>query len=211
MLKAWAQPLRRQLFIAILLMLAPVFAAAIWLGLEEFRETVEELQEQSQLTARLTAAAVERELTGYDRMAQHLSSYPSVQNLDGGAVDLLRPQPPSVIDLVLVDRQGHVVARASASDETGESWAGLVQSVVHANGRVISALNVRASGMSYLSVAYPLHDPSGSVSGILAYCLRPDVLQDAIRESQLPAGSVIALGGPNGVRANPTPQEVATP
>ena len=61
MLKAWAQPLRRQLFIAILLMLAPVFAAAIWLGLEEFRETVEELQEQSQLTARLTAAAVERD------------------------------------------------------------------------------------------------------------------------------------------------------
>ena len=52
MLKAWAQPLRRQLFIAILLMLAPVLAAAIWLGVEEFRETVEELQEQSQLTAR---------------------------------------------------------------------------------------------------------------------------------------------------------------
>ena len=134
-------------------------------------------------------------------MAQHLSSYPSVQNLDGAAVDLLRPQPlqsPSVIDLVLVDRQGHLVARAGSSVEIGDSWSELVQSVVHTNGRVISSLNVRPSGVSYLSVAYPLHDANGSVSGILAYCLKPDLLQDAIRESQLPAGSVIALTELNG-------------
>jgi hypothetical protein len=34
----WALPLRRQLFLAILLLLVPVLGAAIWSGLSSYRE-----------------------------------------------------------------------------------------------------------------------------------------------------------------------------
>ena len=88
----WARPLRRQLFVAILLLLAPILAAGVWLGVVEYRETVEELSELSDTTARRTAAAVERELTGIDRMARNLSSHPAVRDLDAAAAELLEPQ-----------------------------------------------------------------------------------------------------------------------
>jgi len=66
MAMTWARPLQRQLLLAILLLLAPILAAGVWLGVVEYRETVEELTELTELTARRTASAVERELTGLD-------------------------------------------------------------------------------------------------------------------------------------------------
>ncbi|HEY5617326.1 MAG TPA: ATP-binding protein [Vicinamibacterales bacterium] len=192
----WARPLRRQLFVAILLMLAPVLAAAVWLGIEEFRETVEELTELTQLTARLTASAVERELTGLDHMAENLSNTPAVQSLDASAVELLRPQRlqhSSLIDLVLVDRSGRLVARADSSVEIGTRWLELAQQVVHRNKRVVSPLQGKPSGLVYVSIAYPLRDAGGNIVGVLACYIGPELLQEALRESHLPAGSVIAL------------------
>jgi len=69
MVKVWAQPLRRRLFVAFLILLAPMLAVAAALGVEEYRQTVGELQDQTQATAVRTASAIERELVGLDRMA----------------------------------------------------------------------------------------------------------------------------------------------
>ena len=56
-----------------------------------------------------TASAIEHELTGVDKMARNLSMNPALQNLDADIVEpLLRPerfQRPSLIDLVLIDRE----------------------------------------------------------------------------------------------------------
>jgi signal transduction histidine kinase len=192
----WARPLRRQLLLAILLLLAPILAAGVWLSVVEYRETVEELTELTELTARRTASAVERELAGLDRMARNISSHPTVQNLDAAAIDLLRPQTlerPSLIDLVLVDRSGALVARAGSSAEISENWSELIQQVGHRNSRVVSPLMVQNSGLVYVSVIYPLQQESGEVAGALAYYVDPGLLQDAFREPHLPPGSVIAL------------------
>ncbi|MET0214988.1 MAG: cache domain-containing protein, partial [Vicinamibacterales bacterium] len=195
MAMTWARPLRRQLLLAILLLLAPILAAGVWLGVVEYRETVEELTELTELTARRTAAAVERELTGLDRMARNMASHPMVQNLDAAAVDLLQPQRlqrPSLIDLVLVDRSGQLVARAGSSAEIGDNWSELMQRVIHKNSRVVSQLHVQSSGLVYVAVTYPLYDDD-KVTGALAYYVDPGLLQEAFREPHLPPGSVITL------------------
>jgi signal transduction histidine kinase len=192
----WARPLRRQLLLAIVLLLAPIVAASIWLGVVEYRETVEELTELTELTARRTATAVERELTGLDRMARNVASHPTVQNLDPAAVDLLRPQRlqrPSLVDLVLLDGDGRLVARAGSSIEIMDNGSELLQRVVHKDSRVISRLQVQSPEIVYVSVVYPLHDGRGTVNGALVYYVDPGLLQDAFRESHLPPGSVVAL------------------
>jgi C4-dicarboxylate-specific signal transduction histidine kinase len=208
----WARPLRRQLFVAILLLLAPILAAGVWLGVVEYRETVEELTELGDTTARRTAAAVERELTGIDRMARNLSSHPAVRDLDAAAVELLEPQRlqrPSLIDLVLLDRRGTIVARASSPGKINDQWTELAERVVHKKERVVSSLHINPSGLVYVTVAYPLHDPAGNVSGALAYYIDPGLLQDAFRESHLPEGSMVALTEINGrvLARHPNPEK----
>ena len=49
MKKLWEQPLRRQLFVFILLLLVPVLAAAAWSGFATYRERVGDLHEQSRV------------------------------------------------------------------------------------------------------------------------------------------------------------------
>ena len=51
MRKLWAQPLRRQLFVFILLLLVPVLAAAVWSGVATYRERIADLAEQTRVTA----------------------------------------------------------------------------------------------------------------------------------------------------------------
>lgn len=196
MFKGWAQPLRRQLFIALLLLLAPLLAAGGWLGLATYRKNVADLAGRSQANALRTAAAIERELTGLDRMARNLSSHPAVQNLDVAAVDLLRSQRlqrPSLIDLVLLDRAGRLVARGASSEDIVDRWPELVAPVLHKDARVVSPLQIGPSGLPYVSVSYPVRDASGAISGVLAYYVDPQLLQDAFGQLLLPEGSDIIL------------------
>ena len=58
----WAQPLRRQLVITVLLQLAPVLVAALWSGYATFEERTDELQTQANVLATSTAMYVSRDL-----------------------------------------------------------------------------------------------------------------------------------------------------
>ncbi|MBI4888922.1 MAG: HAMP domain-containing protein [Acidobacteria bacterium] len=202
MVKASAQPLRRQLLVAILLLLAPIFAAAAWLGIEEYRETVDELTELTEGTARRTAAAVERELTGLDRMARNLSGHPAVQTLSPAASSLLGPQRlqrPSLVDLELIDRDGRVVASGGSPAQVVDARLQLAQEVLRTGGRVVTPLQTAPSGLAYVAVAYPVQAGDRGSPGVLVYYIDPQLLQDAFRESLLlPEGSLIALFEKNG-------------
>ena len=200
-MKLWFQPLRRQLFIAVPLLLAPMLAVAAALGYEEYRESVDELDEQAQASALHTAAAVERELTGLDRMARNLSSHPAVRNIDPTAADLLRPQRqqrPSLIDLVLIDRAGRLVARGDPAGKVHGLWSELVSPVLHGRTRVVWPLQTDASGSPYVTLSYPILDDSNAVAGVLAYYLDPRLLQEAFEQLLLPEGSVATLAEANG-------------
>lgn len=73
MLKIWAWPLRRQLVVAILWFFSLMLATVAALGFDEFRGAVEALSDQTEAASTRTASAIERELTGVDRMAGNLS------------------------------------------------------------------------------------------------------------------------------------------
>lgn len=182
MSKVWARPLRRQFFIAIVFVLAPVILAVGGLGLEEYRETVEELTDQTQAAALRTASAVERELTGLDRMARNLSTNPALQRLDVGAVESLLPpqrlQRPFLIGLVLIDREGLAVARSDTSQELSEEWKQLVAPVLSGESRVVSLLGITRSGVPYVIVTYPVRDGSDVIVGVLACYVNPQLLPD---------------------------------
>jgi hypothetical protein len=48
--------------------------AAVVLGLDEFRETLEELSEQTEAVSSQAVSAIEREFVGIDTMASNLST-----------------------------------------------------------------------------------------------------------------------------------------
>jgi len=194
-------PLWQQLLLALLLLLVPVLAAAVWLGYEEFREATEELVDQTQASALRTAAAVEREITGFDRMARNLSSHPAVRNLDPAAVPLLAPQRtqrPSLLELALVDREGRLVARDGLELERARDGSTIVTPVLNSGMRVVSPLTIGDAGQPYVAITYPVRAVDDALVGALVYYVDPQRMQDAFGHGLLPAGSVVTLAEMDG-------------
>ncbi|MGH7339318.1 MAG: ATP-binding protein, partial [Candidatus Rokuibacteriota bacterium] len=188
--------LRRQLLLATLLFLLPVLAAAAWLGYEEYRKSTQELARETVETALLAAAAIDREVLGLDRMAHNLSSHPSVQEMRADAVALLRPQQTqrqSLIDLVLVDRSGQLVARAGHDAEVARHWSSLLTAGIPDHPRVVRPLEFGPGGQPYVTLVYPVHRDRGEFTGVLAYYVDPQLLQAGFAPVMLPEGSVVAL------------------
>ncbi len=193
---ARAQPLRRQLVLVIALLVAPTILAAAWLAVDEFRQTSDELAELTQAAAVRSAAAIERELTGLDRMAMNLTSHPAVQNVEPAAVALLRPQRlqrPSVLDLTLVDLEGRLVARGEIEKPIAHSGQDIVARVTQADARVVSTIQPEGSAQPYVAMMYPVKNASGATTGALAYYVAPQLLQDALDHRLLPEGTIVAL------------------
>ncbi len=202
MLKIWAQPLRRQLVVATLWFFVLMIAVVVVLGLDEFRYAVEELTDQTQTRAVGTALAIERELTGIDRMARTLSANAALQDLDADAVEpLLRDrllQRPELIDVVLIDRAGRAVARGNPSPETSADWAHLAASVLETESRVVSTMRTAASGLHYVTVGYPVRDTAHEVVAVLVSYLNPQLLQEVFGLQMVPEGSVVTISESDG-------------
>ncbi len=199
------RPLRRQLLIVILLLLAPMVSTAAWLGFATYRDRVEELADEARQAALRTAASVERELTGFDRLAANLSINPTLHRLDAEAVEPLLKSPlhqgPFLIDVMLIDRAGRAVARgASTPDISGGrvERVKLVERVLEAGGRVVSAMGASSSGTSYVMAAYPVRDVSVTVVGVLTYYINLQLMEDALGVTFLPSGAVVTLSAADG-------------
>ena len=197
MQRVWAQPLRQQLFFALVFLLAPMLLAAAGLGYEEYRETIDELTEQTQATAKRAAAAIERELTGLDRMGRNLSSNPVVQALDPAGVEVLltpqRLQRPSLLSIVLVDTSGRVIAHGTSEETFPSGWNELMSPVLHKGLRVVTQLQKTPSGTTYVTVAYPVPDASGAIVGAVLSHVNPQLLVSTYDPLLLPEGSVVTL------------------
>ena len=196
MQRFWALPLRRQLFLAILLLLVPVLGAAVWSALSTYRERLQELGDQSRVVALTTAAAIDRDLTGYDRMSRNVSANAILLGFDAeGVAQMLRPQldqRPSLIDLVLTTRDGRLVARGG-TPKIEEDWAGPASEVVRSRQRTMSGVLSTSSGLHYVTLAYPVLDSSGAAVGALVCYVNPQRMQDLFGVLPLPPGSVVVV------------------
>src|SRR5687768_6292681 len=196
MQRVWAQPLRQQLFIALIFLLAPMLLAAAGLGYVEYRETVDELTEQTQATATRSAGEIEREFTGLDRMARNLSNNPAFYALDPNGVEpLLRPQRlqrPYLVEITLVDRLGKMVARGTGEESFSSGWSEL-SPVIYKGMRVVTPMQRTTAGTAYVTVAYPVSDGSGTIVGAVLCYVNPQLLQSTFAQSMLPEGSVVTV------------------
>jgi len=197
MQRVWTHPLRQQLFIALVFLLVPMLLAAGGLGYEEYRETVEEFAQQTQAAARRFAFAVERELTGLDRMARNLSTNAVFQAMDAeGVGPLLNPQRqqrPSLLSIVLVDIAGRPVSHGTGDEKFPDGWSELMAPVIHDGMRVVTPLRKSASGTPYITVAYPVSDQSGTVVGAVLCHVNPQLLVGNAETLALPEGSVVTI------------------
>ena len=197
MQRFWALPLRRQLFLAILLLLVPVLGAVVWSGLSTYRERLQELGDQTRVVALTTAAAIDRELTGYDRMARAASANVALLGFDPrGAAQVLRPQldqRPSLIQIIVVKRDGTLVARETGPAQIADEWSAVVSRVSLSAQRVMSDMRVTPSGLHYVTLTYPITDASGETVAALVSYVNPQRMQDLFGVLPLPAGSVVVV------------------
>ncbi len=196
MRKFWAQPLRTQLFIAILLLLVPVFAAAVWSGLATYMERSKDLLDQSRTIAITTAALVNRDLESIDRLAEAFAAIDSVQTLDpDGSTTLLRrgvSARPAIRDFVLARTDGTILARGGSGPivDLPPDWSARV---VREDSRIIIPLDSRPRNPQSILMGYQVRSTTGRTIALLGCVLSLDALQRALAALPLPAGSVVTI------------------
>lgn len=200
----WSQPLRRQLFIAIILLVAPLGAAATWSGLRAYEDRVADLRSEAIVASTTTAAYLNRYLGSLDLMSTALSLHPGVQALDPEAASELfartLPQQPALLNMVLVGADRREVARASdpaLETVTRGDWAG---PVIASGRRVVTPLQVdSAAGVHFVLIGYPVRREEGDVIGALGFRIRLRTIQSVFEQLPLPEGSVVTVTDQNGM------------
>jgi signal transduction histidine kinase len=199
----WALPLRRQLFLAILLLLVPVLIAAIWSGVATFRERTTELAQQAELVARTTAAYVNRDIRELDNMAQRLSNDPATGALDPDGTAALFSRVivgrSGILRVTLASSTGsEVVSVAPTQDELdGGPWA---MEAIGTNRRVLMPMQTSGSGeVRYVVLAYPVHDDGGRAVGAVGVFVNLRTLQDAFLSLPLPSDAVVTIASLDGL------------
>ena len=197
-----AQPLRRQLGAVIACYFLLVLAAVAALGFGEYGEAVEQLSLESERSAARAATAIDRELTGLDRMAANLSANPIVSGLDADAVtpllELSLLQRPFLIDVVFIARDGRVVARGASEPRVSDDWVDVVASTLEIGERVVSVVDAPVSGKGTARIAYQVRDAFGAVTGVLACYVSPQLMDTALGRTRLPTGGVVVVSAAGG-------------
>ena len=203
MKKLWEQPLRRQLFVFILLLLVPVLAAAVWSGLATYRERVGDLNEQTRVTATTIAATLEPGSHGDGPLDARTSTVAgSLESPDPGEalriVRRMQAERPGLLDLAIRRRSGEEVARAvhTRDELSGDWWS---DAVFKSGGRVVAPAPLsREAQASRWVFAYPLTGPDGDVLGAAGFLIGVQELQDAYAAVPLPEGSVVSISDADG-------------
>jgi len=202
MRRFWAQSLRRQLLIAIVLLLVPVLAAAVWSGWATYRERTDDLRNQTHAFALTTAAWVNRDLDVIDRMARTISALDFVQRLDPAlTADVLRRSAGtrrSAVGILLVRTDGSLVARSRDDAVIPDGDKIWVTRVVQRNRRVIVPLDTQPRFPQHLLIGYPVTNASGRTVAALGCVVSLQSLQDALARLPLPEGSVVTVSDHEG-------------
>ena len=196
MKKLWEQPLRRQLFVFILLLLVPVLAAAVWSGFATYRERVGDLHERTRVNAMTIATTVSREVTAMDRLMRNMDGRPLVDGPDPGEplriVQRMVTERPGLVDLSIRRRSGEEVARADHTrDElTGDWWS---EGVFKNGSSVVAPAPLSRGSASRWVFAYPLRSPDGELLGAAGFLIDVQRLQDAFASVPLAEGAIVSI------------------
>jgi signal transduction histidine kinase len=197
--KFWAQPLRRQLLLADLLLLVPVLGLVAWSALSTRREIRDELISHAQVVATTTAAYVNRDIQNFDHMADQLTGDPSLRALDAARIpDLLNRAVVGramISAIAVVDASGREVSSVGTlPDATDERlWP---RRTTESRRRTVEPIRTQQSGPGYVVFGYPI-ESSGQLSALGVYVL-PSNLQQALQSLDLPPSSVVFIADDDG-------------
>ncbi|MGE0445912.1 MAG: ATP-binding protein [Vicinamibacterales bacterium] len=187
-----ALPLRRQLFVAITLLLVPILVAAVWSGYTTLREREQDLGRQAQLVATATVAYVEGDLAQLDRLGRGLARDPALARFDASASRQLLTNialtRPTLLDLQFWDGDGTLITRARISGVVDAPPAPATDA-----GRIVTPMQTLADGTHYIAVGYPVTPNDGARRGRLWLLVNLEPTQRAFEALPLPAGSVVTI------------------
>ena len=201
MIKLWEQPLRRQLFVFILLLLVPVLAAAVWSGFATYSERVDDLHERTRVVAMTIAATVSREVTAMDRLTRNIDGRRLVDSPDPGeplrVVRRMVIERPGLLDVSIRKLSGDEIARAdhTRSELTGDWWT---DAVFSKGSSVVVPAPLSRDIASCWVFAYPLRSPEGEVLGAAGFLIGVQQLQDTFADVPLPDGATVSITDPEG-------------
>jgi C4-dicarboxylate-specific signal transduction histidine kinase len=193
----WALPLRRQLFVAILLLLVPLAAAVVWSGYVALRERTDELADQAGIVATTTAAYLQRDLSNLDEMAHRLSTDDAVTTLDVEEARALFTRVvvgrPSVVRVVLADAAGAEVVRSDMAPDLVDTSAWSTTAIGGRSRVIEPARTGKSDRLRYLVFGYPIASDDGEMMAALGVYVDLETIQDAFKSLPLPEGSVVTV------------------
>lgn len=191
-------PLRRQVVLASSLMLLVLLAAVVWAANQTRLERRAELSAQSAALAASVSASLDQYLGAAYALGSTLAQHDAVRALDPvGAqrlfASVLREQP-SIVNIVLGDAEAHLLATADSPAPRQVRVLDFVREALRGDRPVLSDLFVASSsGVPTVMLAYPVHDASGTLVGLLGLALDLPRIQGAFSAIPLPNGSVVTV------------------
>src|SRR5262245_903145 len=155
-----ALPLRRQLFLAILALLIPLFAAVTWSGWLSLQERSSELADEAQTMAKTIAAFVDRDLGELDALGRRFLLIASTRALDGVTTHELFVRAmagrPAVLRFELASASGETVT-ANDVGELGTDSVDWAASTLASKDRALIPV-VSGRRLQYVIFGYPIRD-----------------------------------------------------
>jgi signal transduction histidine kinase len=192
-------PLRHQLFLAILLLLVPLFAALVWSGWLTVRERGDELAQQAEVVAQTVAAFIDRDVGELDELARRLARHPVVRARDAAAIRGMFSRTmdgrSSVLRLELVSADGDAIVTVDAGEPAVEAVPWAPNAIASDTRALVPAV---AGRVRYVVLGYPVRDTSGRSIGALGMFFNLQSLQDAFDSVNLAEGSVVTIAGLDG-------------
>ena len=196
----WALPLRRQLFLAIPLLLVPVVGAAIWSVLETRRERMADLGAEAEAVGRTIAAYLARDAAIVDQAAAQIAATPELRAFDpAGLAELFarvdtRSETLAGFSLVRID--GTVVAAEGIAPEPpNDDWSGASAA---SSRRVVLTMRTSPGGGRLIPFVYPIPDESGRVVAALTVAAGVPRIQEVFGSIPLPEGGVVTVSERDG-------------
>ncbi len=196
-----AQPLRRQIFIVLVLLTVVVYAAIFYGARLTYDEHVRQLAAQTSTMAATVVVYVNRNLETADAVADTASRHPSLRQLDHRAAsEVLLPLvggPDALLNNALMaDANGTPLAWARPPNPEVEgaidaTW--LAQ--VARTGKVLVSPMLGKAGdpVHAIVLAYPIVSEKNELVGVLGLSVHLEALEKVLASIPLPAGSVVTL------------------